>query len=525
MTRAATEALASKPSLASGTERSAGYRLADRLWQRPLLLLAIAFLLSRGLYFALGVRFDESNLRGAFQFVDPELLRTDLVSSLWHLHTQPPLFNTWVGLVVQLGETSQTAVFHLTFLCLGLILTLALYTLTRLLGASQWLSFAAAIVFTASPSVVLFENWLYVDYWVAAALVVAAVCLYRFAAGGQLRYGVVFFGLLAGITLSRTFFSLAWFLVLVALVWLLQQGRRRQVILAASVPFALCALFAAKNLAMWGTVGVTCPGIQAAAVTTFRLDNEDVRRMVARGDLSRYALFVPWDLPERMPEVFRREPRTGVAILDRPVKSSGVFNLDHKAFLKICEQYMDDAITVARRRPEVPARAARLGALTYVTPSSQYFDRAENYAQIRPLEHAFAVAAGQPKRSFRGTRADPLVGLSRVAWLVVLGYLAALALIIRSLRDEARARRFASPTMAVSLYALVVLAYVTALAVGLGHGEANRFRLFTDPLVIAFLASSASRAWSARRGRSGRATGALARDSARTTEPARAGRA
>jgi hypothetical protein len=467
---------------------------------------AIAFLLSRGLYFALGVRFDESNLRGAFQFVDPELLRTDLVSSLWHLHTQPPLFNAWVGLVVQLGESAQTVVFHLTFLCLGLVLALALYTLARLLGASQWLSFSVAIAFTASPSVVLFENWLYVDYWVAAALVVAAVCLYKFAAAGQLRYGVAFFALLAGITLSRTFFSVAWFLVLVALVWLLQQGRRRQVILAASVPFAVCALFAAKNLAMWGTVGVTCPGIQAAAVTTFRLDKADARELVARGDLSRYALVAPWDLPARMPEVFRREPRTGVAILDRPVKSSGIFNLDHNAFLKICEQYMDDAITVARRRPEVPARAARLGALTYVTPSSQYFDRAENYAEIRPLEHVFALAAGQPRRTFRGTRADPVVGASRVAWLVVLGYLAALVLIVRTARNELRARRYASPTMALSVYALVVLAYVTALAVGLGHGEANRFRLFTDPLVLAFLASSATRAWRARRGGSGRAS-------------------
>jgi hypothetical protein len=472
--------------------------------KRPLLLVAIAFLLSRALYFALGVRFDESNLPTAFQFVDPALLRSDLASSLWHLHTQPPLFNTYLGLVVQLGDTAQTVVFHVTFLCLGLILTLSLYTLTRLLGASRWLSVAVATLFAASPSVVLFENWLYVDYAVAAALVVAAVCLYKFAAAGQLRYGVAFFALLAGITLSRTFFSLVWFLVLVALVWLLQQGRRRQVIMAASVPFAVCVLFVAKNLAMWGTVGATCPGIQAAAVTTFRLDKSDLRRMVGRGELSRYALVAPWDLPARMPEVFSGEPRTGVALLDRPVKASGSFNLEHNAFLRICEHYMDDAVTVARRRPEVLARAWRLGALTYATPSSQYFDRAENYAQIGPLEHVFAVAAGQPKRTFRGTRADPVVGLSRVAWLVVLGYLAALALIIRSARNELRARRYASPTMALSVYALVVLLYVTALAVGLGHGEANRFRLFTDPLVIAFLASSATRAWRAWRDRSGR---------------------
>jgi len=44
-----------------------------------------------------GVRFAQDDLRTAWHLIDAELLRTDLLNSLFYLHAQPPLLNLIVA--------------------------------------------------------------------------------------------------------------------------------------------------------------------------------------------------------------------------------------------------------------------------------------------------------------------------------------------------------------------------------------------------------------------------------------------
>ena len=69
-----------------------------RKWLRSpdspyLLALAALFAVSRVVFRLVGVRFSTDQLRIAIQYLDPGLLRTHLAQSVWHLHTQPPLYN------------------------------------------------------------------------------------------------------------------------------------------------------------------------------------------------------------------------------------------------------------------------------------------------------------------------------------------------------------------------------------------------------------------------------------------------
>lgn len=67
-----------------------------------LLAVIAAFLLSRlGSYLA-GVRFDMTPLEEFWQYLDVNLLRSRLLESLWYLHSQPPLYNLYLGLVLKL---------------------------------------------------------------------------------------------------------------------------------------------------------------------------------------------------------------------------------------------------------------------------------------------------------------------------------------------------------------------------------------------------------------------------------------
>src|SRR5262245_34524103 len=68
--------------------------------RRTLLLLVATYGAVHAAYVLLGVRFDLAPLGGSWQFLDVELLRHDLLRSLFCLHSQPPGFNFFLGIVV-----------------------------------------------------------------------------------------------------------------------------------------------------------------------------------------------------------------------------------------------------------------------------------------------------------------------------------------------------------------------------------------------------------------------------------------
>ena len=104
-----------------------------RMLRSPYTWTIAAFVLSRAVYFAAGVRFDAQPLEHFFQFLDPELMKHRLLESLYYMHTQPPGFNLMVGLVVKLFPDSYAPVLQAIYLLCGFSLC---FTLCRLLRFS-----------------------------------------------------------------------------------------------------------------------------------------------------------------------------------------------------------------------------------------------------------------------------------------------------------------------------------------------------------------------------------------------------
>src|SRR5690606_22626116 len=111
-------------------------------------------------------RFDVSPFGGFWHLIDPDLLRERLAESLFYLHSQPPLFSLWLGIYAKLfpDEAAFGRAFALSYLALAVLHALLLVGLARALGLRGWLSFLPAALFTASPSVLLYESFLFYSY-------------------------------------------------------------------------------------------------------------------------------------------------------------------------------------------------------------------------------------------------------------------------------------------------------------------------------------------------------------------------
>jgi Dolichyl-phosphate-mannose-protein mannosyltransferase len=458
------------------------------------------FALSRCVYYALGVRFGASQVDHGLPFIDPELLRHDLASSIWHLHTQPPLFNLFLGLVLKSAGGADEQVLHAIYLGLGLVLALGLYRLMCRLGVRRWPAALLAAAFSATPPAVIYENWFYMEHAVAATLVVAAIFVHRFADTGRTRDAAVAFGLLAVVVLSRTFFHLAWLAAVVIMVWLMQAGRRRRVLAAAALPLAICLAVYVKTLVQFGTFGsTTCAGPNLAEMTTERLNPGERAELVRRGELSEFATLFFLDAPIRRPELFRRERRRGVALLDRPFKSTRSLNLEHAAYVRVCDRYMEDAIASLKADPGAPFRAIQAAGPIYWRPANQYyFVGRPNLRAVRDVDGVYRIMLGQPRRpevTLKNTEAASRhpEHLLEVAWILLAAYGAVALLGVRALLEARAGGNLAAPEATTLAFILLTAVYVTGVGILFGVGENNRFRYLAEPLVFAALVGLVAR--------------------------------
>ena len=460
-------------------------------------VVAVFFAVSRLVYFAVGVRFDVQPFAFFMQYPDPMLLRTDLLRTGYYFHITPPLYNLFLGALLKVfGEHYATAI-QAVYLLAGLLLAVSLYLLMRSLGASQLPSLLLTAIFVASPATVLYENWLYPDYLIAALLPVMALLLGRASERRRTPALVAFFSLAAVIVLSRSFYHLGWLILIVALLLLMNRGWRSRILVAAAVPILLCALLYVKNYAVFGFFsGSSTYGVQTYYGTTLQLTPAELHLFRDQAKIS--ALSVDADAwYAEHPGIFN--PGTGVPVLDQVTKSTGAINWNNIGYIQVWNQYGRDATATLKARPTVVLRALRMGLLVLFVPSDSYEFSAANRARLNGLERVvdlglygqpgYVARANQDPANFRGAQLGER--LREVGWFIVVGYVIAVAygafMLWRALTR--RSRSDLAPMVAFTLF---TICYILILDVPFGSPDNNRYRFMADPLVTALVAVAAT---------------------------------
>jgi hypothetical protein len=436
----------------------------------------------------LGVRFDIGPLDYYWQFIDPQLLRTNLFESLYYLHSQPPLFNLFLGIVLKLLPGHEALAFHVIFLAFGLTLSISLYLLMTSLGLSGRLSSILTIIFVASPSCVLYEDFLFYTYPIATALCLSALLLHRYLKFGRFRCLAVFFVLLALLVLTRSVFHPIWFVILtVPLIWY-RRRHWKKIALMASVPFLLCFLLYAKNAHEFGSFSSsTWFGMNIARLTTWRLPLSERFSLIDQGKLSTLSVVKPFrklETYQRHSHVPLAEP-TGIPVLDQTQKSSGAPNLNNLTYINISRQYRRDALYVLPRYPGAYIGSLFESLMIYFIPTSSYSFLKDNRQKLGVIDRVYnLILCGQLQyeKEITDDRAFLNTGL-----LTALLYVTMIVYGFVMLRQAFRRRATGSAYALTLLFIWLNVVYVTIVGNAFELGENNRFRFIVDPLSLVLL--------------------------------------
>jgi len=437
------------------------------------------------LYIALGVRFDTTPLSWFWQYLDVTLLRGRLAESLLYLHCQPPLFNLFLGMVLKLFPSRYGLAFEALFHALGVLLYLSLFFLMRRLGISTGIAFVLSTLFMASPSFVLYEEWLCYAFPLTVALVLSVLFLQgliqRESAGPALGLALCLL-VLCG---TWDLFHLV-YLVLVTCGLLLALPDRRVLLLKTAVP-VICVLLALylKNFVLFGHFAPsTWLGMNLARITLQQAPRAERHRLAIQGKMSHVGLIMPFQplgaYPARYAEIRGFE---GVPSLREVTKSTGAPNLNHLGYVALADQYLKDSLALAWHYPEAYLTGVRAAWLYYFTPTSDLGLLAPNSDRLQlPIRLWDRFFYGQSRIQVSMASGDrrPLY----FSLLVGLPLLLLVSLRFALARESSENRAQRERRLLVAYMCFNIL-WVAVLGNSVEVGENNRFRFTTDPLSAA----------------------------------------
>ena len=461
---------------------SVGPRRRSAAALRRFWLGAVLFAVSRVAVRASGASFDLSALGASWQHLDPLLLRTRLFESLLHLHAQPPVFNAFIGLVLKVGAGASDLLFELLFVAMGAALYAATFALLRTLSVSPRIAFAISSVFALSPSVLLYELWMFYTLPLALLVTLLGLSFARAIALPSFTRCAAFFVVLALLSGLHGVFHLGYFLLCIAALLLATRAPRLVVFGAAALPLLFVVGIYAKNAVLFGQFTTsTWLGMNLALRRVEVVPVAERKQLAAQGQLSDVAAVTPFDPLASYPAHYANVPTRfeAIAAVAQPLKSTGHPNLNHFGYIAIAKRYADDTKQVFRLYPKIALRSLALGWYEYFKPSSNYWFLEGNIA------HSWLLRWGT--RLFDLLLYGAVGNTPGLILIVLIPVLVLFALRV-ALRPQSlpgievtREQRWLLGFFAATI------GFVALVANTLNALENMRIRFMTDPLIAALL--------------------------------------
>ncbi len=467
---------------------------------RPVLWLLPAFALSHLAAYLLGIGFCREPVWGAVQLVSPELLRHNLAESLFYLHSQPPLFNLFLGIVLKLASRHSRLIFYAIYLVCGLSLYCSLFLLQVRLGVKRWLAFALATWFIMSPTFIWHQHDVSYPIVLATVLLVSALLLHQYLVRHGRAVAFCFFFclfLLAGI---RSLYHLSYFVLVVIALLAPRWPNRKRIVLAALVPFLLILSIYVKNFVLFGKfTASSLLGMNVSVVATGSVTTEERQRLVREGKLSELSLIARFSDLERYPKRFQElKGYEGIPVLTQARKPSGALNLNHLAYIAVSDQYLRDSLYIVKNRPKAYVKGLIKSWMLYLfpgrimmpPPSFSEYDKARLYSNVF---QSFFFCKIPYEFSQTGLRPFTFIPSYRFHLFLFLGlpllfiYGLTLSLRKRSVAKDRDPAILDRSQRIVVAYLCLTIAYVAIVGNALETGENMRFRFQTDPFYVVLL--------------------------------------
>ena len=446
------------------------------------LIIIAVFIISRIVFFFNGVGFISRSIDFAFQYLDPVLLKNDLLHSLFYLNSQPPLFNMFLGIVLKASNNPGLS-FKILYLTAGMLIPLLLYGSLSCVGINRMVCIGISIFFMLNPTFILYENLLYYSYMEALFILLAIFMLAKWGKKSSHIYIIMFWTSILCLCMIRSLFHPVFpvLIVTVSLPLLLKNRIPARMFCAASL-IAILPLTALciKNTCVYGFFGTSSWMGISLWTKANGYSYEKLQELHDRGIISSIAL----QAELRALQPIDNYEKAGLVMpgCHHPAdcnkwRSTGKPNFNQVGYIAVSRQLFQDALALIKYDPKLFSiyTAGSYSLTHWYSSDSVHVLFEKNMAATERLERIYRfLYAG-----FMGVDSR----YSERIWIRTL-FISAIILFFyaATLRNCFKQNSaMSSACKVVCLFCMLIHAYTILVSSFIEFGENNRFRFPVDP--------------------------------------------
>ncbi len=438
-----------------------------------------------------GFRSNRGVLDGAWQVIDPMLLKSRLLESLWYLHSQPPLFNLMLGIIEKGFPVHDTVVLSVLYLSLVVVTGISLLATARRLSVPVRIALPFVTLFFISPAFLMYSRQFDYTLPLIALQSISSYFLVLFAQKDRPRDAALFFFFVALIALFRSLYHLVWVVTIVFALLGLRWRKRWTLVASGAGTLGLVSLWYAKNFMLFGIFTASSwMGMNLERVIVHWINNDpQFIHLLESKQVSPLLTIASFQPLEWYRDYYRKGPPTGVPILDQEIKSTGAYNFHSVDILRVSQMYTREVGRLIRAAPGLYLQGCLYAVCHYFQPGSDLphmrgsRDKLGRYALFweRYLYGRIStwIRFGSTRTSAALFNEDGLI--------IILCYLACFLYGAMSFFIELRRHNVSSHTTFSIAIIWITLTYVLFAGTLFERKENMRFRFEVEPLLLLIL--------------------------------------
>ncbi|MCI0416524.1 glycosyltransferase family 39 protein [bacterium] len=449
----------------------------------------------------LGVRFVFEVIPALWQYVDVEILHNDLAKGIYYLHSQPPLFNLFIGIVLKVSSEFYPLLFWIIFQAIALGTLFLMANLMESFRISRWIILLVVALYALSPTFVVYSNYVFYTLPVAFLLLLSARLLLEYLSRGQTIWLHLCCWSLVVIMLTRATYHYFWYALVIATIALIRKRDRRRILQSSILPLLVVLLWSAKNYSLVNNFGLSSwLGMNFARgwiVTNEKLYERGAffNPQEAENLLRSGVVKAPWLIgPFQQPDAYRKigyfhDTKEMHPAITSELKRNGLPNFNHSEYARISKDMLLSTIRVIREFPAHYLKRISTAYMAFMQPGpgvSWTFTRFYDFRKVLKyrdsLSHLFLA-----RPEYYPSGVIPF-NLLMIGFPILIFY--GLCQSVKQTRSELEKAFFA--------YVSITLISVTITCIAIELGENDRIRAETDPLTVillGFLISSFRSDW------------------------------
>ena len=457
-------------------------------------IIVLVFVLSRLIFIFNGGDFVARPLAFAMQYLDPLLLKSDLLKSLFYLHSQPPIFNLFLGIVIKLSAIPSLS-YELIFNTAGAVISLSFYGILMCLGINRLIGLFITIVFMLNPTLIIYEHLLYYSYFEVLFVSLALFFLIRWCKGKKLLDVLLFWIFLLCLGMIRSVFHPVFILVTsVSLAsylwfWVKEKHCAKVLFLSSLLALAPLSVLCLKNTLVFGFFGTSSWEGMNLWTKVNGFVPEQLEELRDKGILSSLAVKAELRTFQQPIENYFNESELINIPCHHPAdcnqfKSTGYPNFNHSGYAYLSKQLLKDSLALIALDPSqfVFYTLGSYSLTLWHSSDSVHALFENNMEVVKKLEKIYRFLYF----GFLGVESK----LDERMWgrtivITILFMIIYISTLINAFKKD---NRGLTSIKLFCLFCLIIHAYTLTVSSVIEFGENNRFRF---PVDIAFIAMTA----------------------------------